>query len=95
MFNSIEIKKKISLDEAKWAGKKLGVNLRELDFEEFRIGMEIELEHGRQDFHTNITNDELITTGKIALTHLNEYPDYYSRLLKMEKEAKRYWENKN
>lgn len=94
MFTSIEIKRYIDDEEAKWIGKKLGVKWDRFDFKEFRRGMEIELEHGRQDYHTNISNDDLLITGKIALAHLNEYPDYYTRLLKMEKEAEEYWNDK-
>lgn len=54
--------------------------------------MNVELEHGLVDAHTNVSNDDLLVTGKIALTHLNEFPDYYDRLDKMEKEAEVYWE---
>jgi hypothetical protein len=51
------------------------------------MGLEVELEHGKRDPPTNVTNDDPVLTGKIALAHLNEYPDYYTRLAKMEKEA--------
>ena len=51
--------------------------------------MEVELEHGLQDPATNVTDDEPVVTGKIALAHLNEFPDYYTRLDRMEQEAKR------
>ena len=51
------------------------------------MGLEVELEHGLRDPETNVTNNDLILTGKIALAHLNEIPDYYTRLNKMEKEA--------
>lgn len=61
------------------------------DLEQFRIGMDVELEHGMINRHTNITYDDPILTGKIALAHLNEFPDYYVRLVKMEKEADKYW----
>ncbi|WP_313119184.1 DUF5661 family protein [Proteiniclasticum ruminis] len=54
----------------------------------------MELEHGRADDLTNVTNDDPLTTAKIALAHLNEFPDYYTRLMKMEKEAEAYWEGK-
>jgi hypothetical protein len=54
--------------------------------------MDVELEHGTIDPWTNGTNDDPITTGKIALAHLNEYPDYYDRLGKMEEEAEEFWE---
>ena len=60
----------------------------------FRIGMDVELEHGTEDPDTNVTDDDPLTTGKIALAHLNEFPDYYTRLLKLEEEAEEYWENR-
>ena len=53
--------------------------------------MNVELEHGKRDRATNVTNDDMIITGKIALAHLNEFPDYYTRLVKMEKEADKFW----
>jgi len=57
--------------------------------------MNVELEHGSQDENTNVTNDDPLTTAKIALAHLNEFPDYYTRLKKMEAEAEAYWENRS
>jgi hypothetical protein len=62
--------------------------------EEFRRGMDVELEHGTRDVDTNVTNDDPLTTGKIALAHLREFPDYYDRLEEMEKTAESYWEEK-
>lgn len=62
---------------------------RKFDVDQFKIGMKVELEHGIINPLTNVTNDDLLTTGKIALAHLNEFSDYYTRLLKMEKEAKK------
>lgn len=61
------------------------------DAEQFRTGMDVELEHGLVNPLTNITNNDALLTGKITLAHLNEYPDYYRRLLKMEAEAEKYW----
>jgi len=55
--------------------------------------MDIELEHGTVDENTNVTNDDSLITGKIALAHLNEFPDYYDRLEKMEKEAHQFWDS--
>jgi hypothetical protein len=54
----------------------------------------VELEHGTVDPNTNVTDDDPVATGKIALAHLNEFPDYYTRLLELEEEAEEYWENK-
>jgi hypothetical protein len=51
--------------------------------------MDVELEHGLHDLDTNVTDDDPVTTGKIARAHLNEFPDYYTRLDAMEEQAKR------
>jgi len=91
-----DMSKKIGFtaEEAKTIGEKLGVDWSKFDVEQFRMGLEVELEHGLVDPETNVTDDNKLTTGKIALAHLNEYPDYYTRLKTMEKEAKKNWENK-
>jgi hypothetical protein len=88
------MKKEFTIKEAKQVGDKLGIKWDKFDVEQFRLGMNVELEHGTRDPHTNVSNDDPITTGKIALAHLNEFPDYYERLEKLEKEAESYWENK-
>lgn len=87
-------KKKFTVEEAREYGERLGIDWKRFDVEEFRVGMDVELEHGRADDLTNVTNDDPLTTAKIALAHLNEFPDYYTRLMKMEKEAEAYWEGK-
>ena len=74
-------------EEAKKIGEELGIDWGKFDVKQFRKGMDVELEHGTRDPRTNVTNDDPLVTGKIALAHLNEYPDYYTRLDKMEKEA--------
>ena len=84
-------KKSFNSDEAKKIGEQLGVKWDKFDLEQFRMGMEVELEHGLRDPATNVTNNDSLTTGKIALAHLNEFPDYYTRLEKMEKEADEFW----
>ncbi|MFH2137866.1 MAG: DUF5661 family protein [Candidatus Omnitrophota bacterium] len=84
-------KKKFSAEEAKKIGVKLGIQWNDFDVEQFRMGMDVELEHGLIDPETNVTGDDPLTTGKIALAHLNEFPDYYTRLDKMEKEADEFW----
>jgi CBS domain-containing protein len=56
----------------------------DVDLEQLRIGMEVELEHGRRDPLTNVTDDDPLLTAKIALAHLRELPDYYGRLAVME-----------
>jgi hypothetical protein len=62
-------------------------NGAEVDIEQFRIGLGIELEHGLGDPETDVTHDDPIMTAKIALAHLREIPDYYTRLERMEREA--------
>ena len=89
------IKKTFTIEEAREVGEKLGLNWDKFDVEQFRMGMDVELEHGKRDEHTNVTNDDPLTTGKIALAHLNEFPDYYERLEKLEEEAKEFWASKN
>jgi len=84
-------KKHFNASEARKIGEKLGVTWDKFDVEQFRMGMDVELEHGLHDPVTNVTNDEPLTTGKIALAHLTEFPDYYTRLAKMEKEAEDFW----
>ena len=85
-------KKTFSADEAKTIGEQLGIDWSKFDVEQFRRGMDVELEHGTVNAMTNVTNDDHLTTGKIALAHLNEFPDYYTRLEKMEVEAEKFWE---
>jgi hypothetical protein len=76
--------KTFSPQEALAVGNAIGVNWYRVDLEQFRLGLAVELEHGAHDPHTNVTNDDLPTTGKIALAHLKELPDYYTRLAAME-----------
>jgi hypothetical protein len=79
-----------SSDEARRVGEEIGIDWSDapFDVEQFRMGMDVELEHGFQDLVTNVTADDPLVTGKIALAHLNEFPDYYTRLHRMETEAK-------
>jgi len=88
-------KKHFSVEEAKKIGERLGIKWNKFDIDQFRRGMDVELEHGLEDSHTNVTNDDPLTTGKIALAHLNEFPDYYDRLDKMEEEAYKHWRKKH
>jgi hypothetical protein len=88
-------KKVFTSVDAKKTGEKLGIDWKKFDVEQFRMGMDVELEHGRRDAHTNVTDDDIMVTGKIALAHLNEFPDYYTRLEKMENEAETYWEKRS
>ena len=77
-------------DEARRVGEQIGIDWPDapFDVEQFRSGMDVELEHGLHDPSTNVTNDDPVVTGKIALAHLNELPDYYTRLERMESEAR-------
>ena len=78
------MKKTFTREEAKEIGDKLGVDWSKISLDEYFMGVNVELEHGSQDPRTNVTNDDPITTGKIAWAHLNEIPTYYSKLKVME-----------
>ncbi len=84
--------KVFTTEEAKSVGAQIGIDWEQAPFgvEQFRAGMDVELEHGRRDPMTDVTSNDPIVTGKIALAHLNEFPDYYTRLEVMEEEAKRF-----
>ena len=75
--------------EAKQVGDEIGVDWSRFDLEQFRRGMDVEYEHGSLDPQTDLTGDDPILTGKIALAHMKEFPDYYTRLERMEEEAAR------
>ena len=81
--------KHFSTDDALRVSEKLGIDWTKspFDIEQFRRGLDVELEHGTHDPETNVTDDDPVMTGKIALAHLRELPDYYTRLEEMEKEA--------
>jgi Protein of unknown function (DUF5661) len=78
-------------EEARRVGEEIGIDWASapFDVEQFRMGLDVELEHGLHDGATNVSDDDPVVTGKIALAHLNEFPDYYTRLEHMEEEAKR------
>ena len=77
-----------SLQEAKEIGEKLGINWQVFDVAQFQLGLNVELEHGAVNANTNVTNHSPMLTGKVALAHLIEIPDYYTRLAMMEQDAK-------
>ena len=81
------MKKDFSEVEAREIGEKIGIDFNKINFEQFRLGLSVELEHGANDPETNVTNGDVYLTGKIAWAHLKEISDYYTRLNKMEKEA--------
>ncbi len=86
-------KTEFTTEEAAQIAKDLGINFNneKFDLEQFRTGLNTELEHGLASPETNVTNNNPLLTGKIALAHLREFPDYYTRLKKLEEEAKKYW----
>ena len=81
-------KRRTTIDEAQRVASIIGVDWRTFDVDQFRRGMDVEFEHGSQDSQTDVTHDDPVITGKIALAHLKEFPDYYTRLERMEAEAK-------
>jgi hypothetical protein len=78
-------------EEARAIGERIGIDwgAGDTDLEQFRMGLAVELEHGSQDPATDVTHDDEMVTGKIALAHLREIPDYYTRLATMEQDAER------
>ena len=78
-------------DEARRVGDAIGVDWSRFDLEQFRAGMDVELEHGSHDPQTDVTGDDPILTGKIVLAHMKEFSDYYERLERMEREAELDW----
>lgn len=79
--------KHFTAEQARDIGDKLGVDWSHFDVEQFRMGLDVELEHGLHDPSTDVTGNDPILTGKIALAHLKEFADYYTRLEKMERDA--------
>jgi Protein of unknown function (DUF5661) len=86
--------RRTTIEEAKRVGDAIGVDWSRFDLEQFRAGMDVEFEHGVHDAQTDVTHDDPIITGKIALAHMKEFPDYYERLERMEREAEREWAEK-
>nr|WP_321227927.1 DUF5661 family protein [uncultured Psychroserpens sp.] len=86
--------KKLNAQEAKEIGNTLGIQWTDISLDEFTKGINVEFEHGKRYPETNVTNDDKNITGKIAWAHLKEFPDYYTRLEKMENEAEAYWNKK-
>lgn len=88
--------KSFSTEEAYAIASKLNIDFdkEKFNIEQFRMGLDVELEHGTKNMETNVTNDDPIMTAKIALAHLREFPDYYNRLKKMEEEANLFWGRK-
>lgn len=87
-------KREFTTEEARRIGDAVGADWSRVPVEQFRQGLAVELEHGSHDPQTNVTNDDEILTGKIALAHLKEFPDYYDRLDELEKAADAFWSTK-
>ena len=87
--DELATKRSFTSEEARAVATELGIDFGALgcDLEQFRMGLGVELEHGPRDPETDVSGDDLIVTGKIALAHLTEFPDYYTRLAVMEREA--------
>ncbi len=79
-----------TIEEAKQLGDTLGAKWTKYDVDQFRLGLQTELEHGLRDPATDVTHDDPVLTAKIVLAHLNTYPDYYIRLKNMAAEAERF-----
>jgi hypothetical protein len=79
-----------TVEEARRIGEEIGIDwsAAPFDADQFRAGLDVELEHGAHDPRTNVTDDDPTTTDKIAWAHLNEFPDYYTRLEAMEEQAR-------
>ena len=86
--------RRTTIEEARRVGDEIGVDWNRFDVEQFRAGMDVEYEHGSHDIQTDVTGDDPIVTGKIALAHMKEFPDYYERLARMEHEAEREWQQR-
>ena len=87
-------KRNFTLAQVKAIAEQLGIRWDKFNLKQFRTGLAVELEHGAVNPKTDVTNDNPLLTGKIALAHLTEFPDYYTRLAKMEAEAKSFWNSK-
>jgi len=87
-------KKVFTSEQAKEIGENIGISWIKFNVEQFRMGLMVELEHGIITPDTNVTDNDPLITGKIALAHLEEFPDYYTRLEEMENKAEKYWKNK-
>ena len=70
----------VTLEEARIVQKAIGAEAAEVSPEQFRRGLEIELEHGLQFSDANVSNNHPLLTGRIVLAHLKEMLDYYLRL---------------
>jgi hypothetical protein len=91
------VKKLFTREETLAVATELSIDFKTLgcDLEQFRMGLDVELEHGLRNPKTNVTGDDSNLTGKIALAHLTEFPDYYTRLAVLEREAAAHLSSRN
>jgi hypothetical protein len=91
-----EPRDEFTVEEARRLGEEIGIDWASapFDVDQLRIGMNVELEHGLHDPRTNVSDDNPQATATIELAHLNEFPDYYTRLERMEEEAKWDWDQR-
>jgi hypothetical protein len=82
-----------SLMDARQIGDTLGIDWQVFGVEQFLLGLVVEFAPDAKDAHTNVSNYDALMTGKLAWAHLKEYPDYYTYLSAMEKDADEYWAN--
>lgn len=68
-----------NMTDALYVASLLNIKFDKFTPEEFLDGLNIEREHGFINPNTNVTNNDLVTTAKIALAHLNEFPNYYNK----------------
>lgn len=81
-----------NINDALYIAKALNIKFDKFTPNEFLTGINIELEHGTINKKTNVTNNNLLLTAKIALQHLYEFPNYYNKdygLLQFEKFLKK------
>jgi len=83
-----------SMNDALYVARVLGITFDRFTVEDFLEGLNIESEHGTVNPYTNVTNDDVVLTAKIALAHLNEYPNYYNKNYGL-KAFENYLKNKN
>jgi hypothetical protein len=88
---NVSEQRKTTAEQARRIGDDIGVDWGRFELDQFRMGLDVEFEHGSHDPQTDVTGDDPIMTGKIALAHMKEFPDYYERLERMEQDAKRDW----
>lgn len=86
--------KKITSKQAIQLGKLFNINFDVVSFKQFLFGLNVELEHGTRDPLTNVTDNDLVLTAMITIAHINEFPNYYAKLKKMEQELETQWKGK-